>query len=294
MDKILLIDGNNNIYRSCITFGSIQKPLAPPRVDNWGFENQPVDPLPEEFASIFAFFRNLRALIAQFAPGKVFFALEGHPQFRYDIYPGYKANRIVKTAAPSAAKILFDKASPEILRLLKHLPVSLVRATDYEADDTIATLSENMREEEIIIASGDKDFIQLLQKGYNNLTVYNPTTKANREAPSYNFIAYRSICGDKSDDIKGIAGYGPKKTEKLLSDPEKFQQFLSVEENRANFNINRQLIEFREVPLEEIILEEGMTNFDFLKEEFSRMQFKTMLQEPYWTTFQDTFNNITL
>ena len=48
----------------------------------------------ESFTAVFNFFRNTRALIEQFDPDKVFFALEGTNCFRYDLYSDYKGNRI--------------------------------------------------------------------------------------------------------------------------------------------------------------------------------------------------------
>lgn len=290
MDRVLIIDGHNFIYRACITFKPPPE-VAPPLIDNWGFTNPPLEVSPpEEFGTIFNFFRNLRALVAQFTPVKCFFALEGHPQFRYDLYPDYKGNRLIKLASKSTSKELFDKAQPEILRLLKYLPLTLIRALQYEADDVINTLVTGLKDEEVIVASADSDFIQLLQKGHQHLTVYNPTTKTNRVAPEYHFIAYRAICGDKSDGIKGISGYGPKKTLELISDPEKLHNFLSIEENRSLFSINTRLIEFKDVPPEDLLFEEGQTDFTFLQKEFVRMEFKTILKEPYWTSFQDTFS----
>ena len=127
--------------------------------------------------------------------------LEGHPQFRYDLFPGYKASRLIKRAAKSESQKRFDKAQPEIIRLLKHLPVTIVRANQYEADDTIAALVENLKDEEVIVVSGDTDYIQLLQKGYSHLSIYNPIKKANMEAPEYSYVAWKSLAGDKSDDV---------------------------------------------------------------------------------------------
>lgn len=57
LDKILLIDYYNALWRACIKFG--------PKLD-----------VPDEVLFTFNFFRNLRPLIEKFSPSKVFFALE--------------------------------------------------------------------------------------------------------------------------------------------------------------------------------------------------------------------------
>lgn len=275
MDKILIIDGHNFMWRANITF----KPQT-------ATPDQPK----EDFVLIYNFFRNLRALLEIFTPSKCFFVLEGHPQFRYDLFANYKANRLIKEGSKSDSKERFNKGQPEIVRLLKHLPFTLARADQYEADDVVATLIDNMQEEDITVISNDSDYIQLLQKGYKNLKIYNPFTKANMSSPEYHYLAWKSLSGDTADNIEGLVGKAKATT--LISNPTKLNDFLSKEENRANFNINRQLIELRMVPLEEIIIEEGQTNFETLQLEFDKMEFKTILKEPYWTNFKSTFSCI--
>lgn len=292
-DTVLLIDANNFIYRGVMTFAAPKK-VAPTDTSSWGagsFSAPKTDTPSDEYVVAYNFFRNLRVLIETFNPVKAFFVLEGHPQFRYDLYPEYKANRIVKTGSTrSEAQERFDKSLPDILRLLKCLPITQVRAERYEADDTVATLADNMREEDVIIVSNDTDYIQTLQKGYRNVRVYAPTKKTFMEAPDYVYLVFKCIKGDDSDNINGIPGYGPKKAEKLARDPAKLKEFLDVAEHQAHFNINRKLIEFRMVPPDEILMEDGQTDFETLKSEFARMEMPSMVKEPYWTKFVETFN----
>lgn len=283
MDKVLIVDGHNFMWRANITFKPPQKKVIASTEEN---RNQ----ITEDYVIVFNFFRNFRALLETFSPTKCFFVLEGHPQFRYDLYADYKANRIIKTGSQLESRERFEKGQPEIVRLLKSLPCTMVRAEKYECDDVVATLIENMKDENVTVVSNDSDYIQLLQNGYQNLTIYNPFTKTNMVAPDYHYLAWKSLAGDTSDNIVGSVGKDKAKT--LVRSPDKLALFLEKEEHRANFNINRQLIELRLVPLEELIFEEGQTNFDLIKEEFTRMEFKTILKEPYWTTFKDTFSCI--
>jgi hypothetical protein len=245
----------------------------------------------ERYGYVFNFFRNLRPLIEQFAPEKCFFVLEGHPQFRYDLYSDYKANRIIKTASVGKeANEKFLRAKDLIVPLIQHLPITRARASAYEADDVVATLSGNMREEAITILSNDSDYIQLLQLGYPHLRIYNPIKKDYMVAPEYPYVAWKCLAGDKSDNIHPLLK--PKKAIDTVSSPQLFHNFLQVEENRANFTINRQLIEFRSVPVEEIDLQEGQRNFLFLKEAFSMMKFETIVSPGKWEKFINTFNCI--
>lgn len=274
MDRILFIDGHNAMWRACVKFGAVQ-----PEV-------------PDEVIFAFNFFRNLRPIIEDAEPDKVFFVLEGHPQFRYDLFSDYKANRIVKLAEAKSKESndRFLRAKDIIVPLLQHLPITTCRAANYEADDVIATLCENMRDEDLTVLSNDSDYIQLLQRGYPQIQIYNPIKKVCMEAPTYPYVAWKCLAGDKSDNIPSLLK--PKKVAEAMINPEAFQKFMDIEENRANFSINRQLIEFRSIPLEEIEMREGIKNFDKLKEEFQKLKFESIVNEQSWKKYSSTFDCI--
>jgi len=108
------------------------------------------------------------------------------------------------------------------------------------------------------------------------------------EAPEYPYVAWKALNGDKSDNIPPLLK--PKKALACVSDPALFKKFMEVEENRANFSINRQLIEFRSVPEEEILLNEGIRNFDKLKSEFANMMFQSIINDKSWAKYTKTFD----
>jgi len=264
MDNVLIIDFMNYVHRC--------------RVGN----------LDGEYVLVFNFFRNLRSTVEQFNPVKLFFALEGHPKHRYELYSEYKANRIIKIASKQEAKDHVIRSAEIIQKLLLSLPVTLVQHPDFEADDIINTLCFNMKDEQIVICSSDTDCIQILQNNYSNCRLFNPIKKIFIEPPEENYVALKSLLGDKSDNIPSILT--PKKAEKTISNPELFKKFMELEENRANFNINRQLIEFHKVPEEQLVLQEGSSNFESLKEEFTRMDFQSLINDISWNKFVNTFN----
>lgn len=283
MDKVLIFDAHNAMWRACVKFGAVQ-PDAP-----------------DEVIFTFNFFRNLRPIIEEFSPHKCFFVLEGHPQFRYDLYPEYKAHRITKlgSAKPEDDEKLakkkkstenFFKTKDIIVPLMQHLPITTCRAANYEADDVISTLVDNMKDEQVTIVSNDSDYIQVLQRGYPNVNIYNPIKKEMMVAPTYPYVAWKCLNGDTSDNIKAILK--PAKALKTINDPVMFQQFMDIEENRANFSINRQLIEFRSIPLEEIEMREGNRDFNKLKEAFSQMQFESIINDKSWQKYTATFDCI--
>lgn len=276
MENILLIDGLNFIWKANIKFGA-------PNNNSFG-------PNGEDYTLIYNFFRNLRALIEEFSPFKVFFVLEGHPKFRYDLYSDYKANRIIKTASKQEEMDKFHLSKKEIIRLLKYLPITIAKAKDYECDDTIATLCEDLKDENVVIISNDSDYIQLLQKGYNKLRIFNSIKKEFMKAPDYPYIAWKCLNGDKSDNIPKLLT--PSKALKTIMDPLLFNNFLSLEENRSLFNLNKNLIEFKSVPKEDILLEEGIKNLNNLKQEFSNMKFESIVNDKSWAKYVKTFDCI--
>jgi 5'-3' exonuclease len=170
---------------------------------------------------------------------------------------------------------------------MQHFPITVARASNYEADDLIGTLCENMRDEEVTVLSNDSDYIQLLQRGYPHCQIYNPIKKVFMEAPDYPYVGWKCLNGDKSDNIPALLK--PKKSLDTINNPELFKKFMEIEENRANFNVNRQLIEFRSVPIEEIVLHEGIRNFDIVKQEFERMDFQSIINDKSWVKYTKTF-----
>jgi len=271
MDKVLFIDGMNLIWRACIKFGAT--------ID------QEVD---DSIVFAFNFFRNLRPLIEMFSPDKCFFVLEGRPQFRYELYADYKANRIIKLASKKETNDKFLKTKDIVINLMQYLPITICRASNYEADDVIGTLTENMKDENLSVITGDSDYIQLLQRGYNNIRVYNPIKKVDMVAPDYLFNAFKTLTGDKSDNIKRLVS--DKKALAYCNDPELLKKFMELEENRASVSINKQLVEFADVPLNEIIFNEGIRDFNKLKSEFAEMKFETIINPSSWKKYVDTFD----
>src|SRR5574337_395744 len=304
MDKVLLIDAHNAMWRASVGFGPpVKHELCGSQPTFYELHKNEGEPhcacgakwdvtdnkcYGEKYVQIYNFFRNLRPIVEEFKPDKCFFVLEGHPQFRYDLFADYKANRIIKQAASKEQQEKFLQSKDEIVRIMQHFPITVARAANYEADDVIASLCDNMREEELTILSNDSDYIQLLQRGYKDCQIYNPIKKVFMEAPSYPYVAWKCLNGDKSDNIPALLK--PKKALDTVNSPDLFKKFLDVQENKSNFNVNRQLIEFRSVPVEEIILHEGVRNFDIVKQEFARMEFQSIINDKSWAKYTKTFD----
>ena len=129
---------------------------------------------------------------------KVF--LSGGDNFRKLIYPEYKANRK-------------DVRIPEYLGecqnfLIKNWNAEMV--VGYEADDAIGM---NHDKEKTIIVSIDKDFKQLPGTHYN--FVKDLIEDVDDDEADFNFWR-QMLMGDRADNIRGVAGIGEVKSERLL------------------------------------------------------------------------------
>jgi DNA polymerase I len=77
-------------------------------------------------------------------------------------------------------------------------------------------------ENEVIIMSADQDFLQLVN---DRIVVWSPNKKkyytkeqifTEYGIPAHNFLMYKCLMGDKSDNLEGIKGLGPKKIRKVI------------------------------------------------------------------------------
>jgi len=145
---------------------------------------------------------------------------------RKKLHEGYKADRAKNRFRVNRAYA--DMMSEEDERLsmkqqfvwlndiLDHLPVKTMIFDGIEADDTIAYLTTQICEDEVVIVSTDKDFLQLVN---DRVTVFSPTKKKlyNRQTVfdewgiwPQNLLLFRTLDGDSSDNIPGIKGCGIK------------------------------------------------------------------------------------
>ena len=131
------------------------------------------------------------------------------PNFRFNIYPEYKANR---PETPDFVK----KWRPTIIEAFEEW--GFVGVDGMEADDAVAIAVEKYRDdyENITVASFDKDLKQI-----PNITYY--YMKEHKQMEIDNFKAVYNLCyqmlmGDSTDNIKGIPKIGPKTAEKILKD----------------------------------------------------------------------------
>lgn len=266
--KVLFLDAYNLIYRARAGFAMGDYPV------------------------IYNFFRQLRPLIEQFNPDKVYFVLEGNPKFRNQLSEGdYKSNR-------TSAGDEFHRQKAAIINMVGELfPFESVRHPELECDDTIATLAVKHCKEgdEATIISSDSDFIQLLNFENLNITLYNPVKKKLIEKPDYDYVTWKALRGDATDNIPGIPRIGDKTAEKLVKNPKMLSELLENTEKKKIFERNINLIRLVDFSNDMSKLERkpSVADFEQLYSVFEDLGFDSFLKEKTWNKFVQTFARLT-
>lgn len=147
---------------------------------------------------------HLERLATLLKPREMVICWDGGSEARKALYPEYKANRKRDDEFQADFRRQLDVLSD----FLKCLPVVQLRYKGVEADDIIAAVAQFCKMEKAGICTGDKDLYQLASR---NHTIYNTDgTKAKLEFTPHQYLTYKVLVGDSSDNIKGVLGLGDK------------------------------------------------------------------------------------
>lgn len=174
---------------------------------------------------------------------------EDSSEERREILPQYKANRIDYSSLPSSPFTQED----DIVKCLRYLEIEPIYSKKCEADDIIATLALKYgKDNRVTISSFDSDFFQLIS---NNTSILRPRGKSSKiidissfkEAfgfsPQY-WALYKAIMGDKSDNIKGVEGFGKKRSALVVKaiEEDKSPLFYLKEREKKKIEENEDLV----------------------------------------------------
>ena len=199
--------------------------------------------------------------------GEMILACDGMYNWRRNYFPQYKANR--KKGREEDGKdwdSIFGVLNQITEEIREFLPYKVVETYGAEADDVIAIVCKHYQSEQILIVSGDKDFIQL-QK-YDNVNQYSPITKkhVNGIDPVV-YIKEHILKGDKSDGIPNVLSPDHTFTDELRQRPLTSKKINSImaqdfddlnDELKRNYQRNDALINLDNIPeeLEQSILDD--------------------------------------
>ncbi len=208
MKKVVLVDGNNLLFRSYYATaytGSIMR-------NSKGFPTN----------ALYGFTGMINKIIAEENPEYMVVAFDIGKNFRKEKYDFYKEGR---SETPDDLKLQMPLAR----EILKAMGIAYLELAPYEADDIIGTVAkhaESNPEYYTLIVSSDKDLLQLIsfeteikllkQSGFIR---YNEESfKADYGIEPIKIIDLKALMGDASDNIPGVKGIGEKTALKLLQE----------------------------------------------------------------------------
>jgi len=213
MHKLLLIDGNAILHRAYHAY--------PPLTNTKG----------EIINAVYGFFSMLLTVLVDQEPEYLVVCFDRpKPTIRQSMYAGYHAHR---PELPSD----FVPQIVLVHELLEKMKVAVFELDWYEADDLIGTIAreavEGTEETEVVILTGDRDMLQLVN---SHVKVLMPITGISKTAlfderaveekygvKSSQFIDYKALIGDSSDGYPGVTGIGPKTASSLLQKYDTFE-----------------------------------------------------------------------
>lgn len=281
MKKLLLFDGNAILHRAYHAY----PPLTNPQGD--------------QIQAVFGFFSMFLTVFVDQNPDYVVVCFDrGAPTFRMNMYAGYHAQR---------PKMADDFVSQVVMvhKMLEKMKMQVFELDGYEADDLIGTIAKEAVDtfkEEVVIVTGDRDLLQLVNPHVKILMPVNGFTKtalfdekAVEEKYGVHpkqFIDYKALIGDASDGYPGVTGIGPKSAAKLLQEhgtfeklykdidslPEKIGMKLATDAEQAA--LAKQLATIvTDAPIQFDLTKCNCSDFDLhaLREEFKKQEFKSLL-----------------
>ena len=189
--------------------------------------------------------------------GDMIIACDDKNYWRKQAFPYYKANR--KKARDKSEldwNTIFEYFNKIRAEIKEFFPYRLVKVESAEADDIIATLVKtfSVAGEEIMILSGDKDFIQLHK--YPNVKQYDPVRKKMIYNDDPNKYLFEHVLkGDAGDGVPNIFSdddtFVSEKRQKPMTQKKMDQFYLSGKPDDVylrNFSRNQQLIDLNYIP----------------------------------------------
>lgn len=203
MSKLVIIDGHAIMHRA---FHAL-----PPLTTRAG----------EPINAVYGFTSMLLRIITDLKPTHLAIAFDRKEKtFRQKVYKDYQSHR------PETHEDLvsqFEKARDTA----SAMAIPVYSKAGYEADDIIGTLSRKVKIDKIVIVTGDKDILQLIDK---KVRVYLPVRGLSNAdlvgegavvmklgVTADQVVDYKALVGDPSDNYKGVPGVGPKTATDLLS-----------------------------------------------------------------------------
>ena len=230
MKKLIIIDLSNYIFRAFFAI----RPLHAP-------DGTPVN-------AVYGVLSMIHNMIVKHKPTHILIAKDTKEgSFRKEIYVEYKAHR---TAPPDELIPQFDLVD----ELITALGIPEIKMARYEADDVIGSVATQWKNsfDEILIASGDKDLMQFVGEQIKMLDTMKEKTYEREDVKDKmgvypeQVVDYLALIGDRSDNIPGVPGIGPKGAQNLLEEYGNLEKILDNVAEIKNKRCQTALLEHKD------------------------------------------------
>ena len=224
MSRLVLVDGNAIVHRAYHALPPLNK-----REDG------------QLTNAVYGFFSMVLKIVGDIAPENLIVCFDrAAPTFRKQMYVGYQATRPKMEDELSGQFVIIHE-------VLEKAKICIFELDGYEADDLIGTLANQAvkedSESQVIIVTGDRDLLQLVNHqvlilapivGVTKMILFDSDKVKDKYGLSpHQFIDYKALVGDSSDNYPGVAGIGPKTAADLLN---KYQTLEGIYKNLGEIN----------------------------------------------------------
>jgi DNA polymerase-1 len=249
--------------------------------------------------AIYGFIRILLKMYKEFNIDYLVSCVDKGRSGRNVFYQEYKSKRPPSTD-------LFKQQIPIVYEFYNLSNLKLIYKEGFEADDVINTIIHKFVNQKInetnfiFVITGDTDLLQLinknvfviiLKKGISDYVLFDKQKFYKEyEFDSSYYLLYKILVGDNSDNVKGIAGIGPKKAKIFIKNISSYFSEQPFEFNEENLNIiSSYLLDFFKLNIDSEKLRETLKlNYNLLKLKFINDLEEFNLEELY---IKDNFIN---
>jgi DNA polymerase-1 len=279
--RLLIVDGHSYAYRAFYAIRSLQSPTG------------------AATNAIYGFIRMLAKIRAKIQPTHLAVIWDGGlAAERMTLLADYKAQR---PEMPSSLEEQLD----QIVDFLRAASVFSYMKESAEADDCIAVITHQAEAAgmEVVIASSDKDFMQLVSPRVRLLNPHDKgealwgaeEVKRKSGVEPTQIVDWLSLTGDSVDNIPGVPGVGSKTASNLLTQfrsvEDLYERIAEVRSDVLRNNLqaskdlvrrNQELVRLRrdvqcDLTLEDLVVKPG--DDEALRGLFGKWGFKTLLHE---------------
>lgn len=232
MNRLVLIDGNAMLHRAYHALPPLTAPDGSLVNAVYGFTSMVL--------KIFADLKPTHMAVAFDRP---------EPTFRKKLFKEYQAQR---------PELEDDMASqfPLVRDMIGAFGIPIYDAAGFEADDVMGTIAKRCKMDEVVIVTGDRDILQLVDdkrcikvfmptKGLSEGAIYGgKEVEARMGVPPKLIPAFKALAGDASDNYPGVGGIGPKTAANLLKEYGTVDTLLNAaQKQKLPEGVNKKLVD---------------------------------------------------